>query len=245
MRKIHLFIVPILIFVFAAGSISAENSIDVRTNANLKTEVRTDAKATGTKSIDADTRVKTNVEANTNKGPNTADVRANLKADFQARIDALTVKRAETDRQREEARNRAEAKRIEVRAQTVEFQASVAAERLANAGRVSLVVIERLESIATRLDSRIAKLKAQGANTAESERFVAAARSDLALARVKVSAFASIDFSTTTAQDNFRRVHALVSEVRELIRSAHKNLTSAVRLLSSVEINAAAEAGVN
>ena len=127
-----------------------------------------------------------------------------------------------------------EAKRAEMKEKRVEFQKDIAKRKVENVSKVITATIERLGKIIERIESRIAKLKSAGGNTAESERFVALAKTDLEMAKVSVAAFASIDLSSDKAQENFERIRTAAAEAREHIRSAHENLMKAVRLLGQV-----------
>ncbi|OHA92519.1 MAG: hypothetical protein A2665_00560 [Candidatus Zambryskibacteria bacterium RIFCSPHIGHO2_01_FULL_46_30] len=177
-------------------------------------------------------------EASLNTSVNTEaiQVQAQMRAEIEAR-------RAQADERREAARIEAEARRAEAQSKRVEFQQAVAKRQVENTARVILATIERLENIIVRLESRMAKIKAQGGVTSESETFVAAARANLSDARLAVDAFVSIDLSSERALENFQRIRATAAETREHIRAAHRNLMMAVRSLSSVEMNL--EAGIS
>ena len=163
-------------------------------------------------------------------------VQAQIRAEIEAR-------RVQADERREAARVEAEARRAQTQTKRVEFQQTVAKRQVENTARVILATIERLENIIVRLESRMAKIKAQGGVTSESETFVAAARANLSDARLAVDAFVSIDLSSERALENFQRIRATAAETREHIRAAHRNLMMAVRSLSSVEMNL--EAGIS
>lgn len=147
----------------------------------------------------------------------------------------LGARRAEADAKREDARVKAEAKRVEMRAKRVEFQQDIAKRKVEHTSEVILATIERLEEIIIRLESRIAKVQAQGGITSESERFISLARVNLSDARAAVDAFAGIDLSSEKAAENFERIRGIAAETREHIRAAHQNLMMSVRSLSSVE----------
>lgn len=159
----------------------------------------------------------------------------------KARREAMKVereeKRAEMDAKREAKRVEIEAKREEMKTKRVEFQQSVAKRKVENTARVISATIDRLEKIIVRVESRIAKVKSNGGDTAESERYVALAKDDLAKAEAVVATFASLDLTSEKAKENFERIRTAAGEAREYIRSAHENLMLAVRNLSSKEIN--------
>ena len=113
----------------------------------------------------------------------------------------------------------------------IEKQQNVTKRKAEQAGKVLLATIERLEKIVLRLDSRIAKVKAAGGLTAESERYSAEAKFHLAEARKSLGAFKSVDLSGLKASENFSRVRDVASVTREHIRQAHQSLTKAIRAL--------------
>ena len=158
-------------------------------------------------------------EASLNTSVNTEaiQVQAQMRAEIEAR-------RAKADERREAARIEAEARRAEAQSKRVEFQQAVAKRQVENTARVILATIERLENIIVRLESRMAKIKAQGGVTSESETFVAAARANLSDARLAVDAFVSIDLSSERALENFQRIRATAAETREHIPAPHPNL---------------------
>lgn len=112
-----------------------------------------------------------------------------------------------------------------------EFQRESAKRKIENAGRVLGATIERLEKIADRVESRIEKMAERGGDTSEAESYLAKARADLAGAKSAIGGFSSVDLSGETAQDNFQRVREAAAGIREYIRSAHHNLSLAVKPL--------------
>ena len=164
-------------------------------------------------------------------------VQAQIRAEIEAR-------RVQADERRETLRVEAESRRASSTARRIEFQQDIAKRQVENTARVILATIGRLENIIVRLESRIAKIKARGGLTSESEGFVAAARANLSDARLAVDAFVSIDLSSERALENFQRIRAAAAEAREHIRAAHRNLMMAVRSLGSVEMNLEADISV-
>ena len=164
-------------------------------------------------------------------------VQAQMRAEIEAR-------RVQADERRETLRVEAESRRASSTARRIEFQQDIAKRQVENTARVILATIGRLENIIVRLESRIAKIKARGGLTSESEGFVAAARANLSDARLAVDAFVSIDLSSERALENFQRIRAAAAEAREHIRAAHRNLMMAVRSLGSVEMNLEADISV-
>lgn len=177
-----------------------------------------------------DAYINTSVDTNTSVNTRAIQVQAQVRAEMEAR-------RAQADTKREAARVLAETKRAEMRAKRAEFQQDIAKRKVEHTAKVILATIEHLEKIIVRLESRIAKVKAMGGVTTESEGFVASAKVNLSNAKTSVGAFASLDLSGEKARDNFERIRVAAAEAREHIRAAHRNLMMAVRLLGSIEMD--------
>lgn len=167
---------------------------------------------------------------------NASDLRGNAST-TRALIEQ---KRADMDLRRETMRAQAEAKRAEVKAKVetrqVELKEEVVEKKLGNTARVMSATIERLENIASRISSRIEKIKARGGETADAERYLAEAKSNIGSAKLSVAALASVELSGETIKEDFERIRSVASEVREYLRSAHENLMLSVRALNSSEV---------
>lgn len=168
-------------------------------------------------------------------------------AEFEARRTEMEARRAELEKQALERRAEREAKAEELRFQVeerreemqqkrVEFQQEIAEKRIENTNRVILATIERLLSIALRIDSRIDKVFVAGGDVIEAEAYLASARADLDAAKASVAEFANLDLSSDDAQVNFELVRVSAKEAKEHIRSAHQNLRNAVVAVSSQNI---------
>lgn len=151
-------------------------------------------------------------------------VRANVKANIEAR-------RASTTERIQEMRANMMMRKASSTERRVEMQQGLAKRKAENVARVIKATIERLEKIILRIESRIAKVEAQGGDTSESKAFVAAAKVNLADAKLAVDAFASLDLTSDKASENFEKVRVAAAEAKEYIRSAHQNLMMAVRSL--------------
>lgn len=140
---------------------------------------------------------------------------------------------------------------VERRASSTErravLQMNIAKRKANYTSRVLVATVERLENIIERLESRIAKVKANGGNTAESERFVAEAKTHLSAAKSSIALFVSLDLTGDRAQTNFERIRNLAQETKGHIREAHRNLMLAIRALggSRVNVNATSSVEVN
>ncbi|KKU50236.1 MAG: hypothetical protein A3F53_01070 [Candidatus Zambryskibacteria bacterium RIFCSPHIGHO2_12_FULL_48_10] len=110
----------------------------------------------------------------------------------------------------------------------MELQSNIAKKRAVNTSRVLTATVERLGNIATRIESRIAKVKAAGGDVTQSEAAIAEARNHLSLAKTSISAFTSIDLSTGDVREKYDRVKAVAAEVKTHLREAHRSLMKAV-----------------
>lgn len=130
-----------------------------------------------------------------------------------------------------EVRNNIEERKASSTERRVEMQRGLAKKKAEHVARVLTATVERLEKIITRLESRIAKVKALGGVTAETESFVAEAKSHLSLAKLSIAALSSVDLSLDKARDNFERVRVAAAEAKGHIREAHTSLKKAIRSL--------------
>ena len=113
----------------------------------------------------------------------------------------------------------------------VEMQRNLAKRKAEHTAKVLSATVLRLEKIATRLDSRIAKVDASGGTTTDAKIFVAEARVHLALASSTIATFSSLDLSGDKAQENFEKVRVLAKEVKDHLREAHTSLMKATRAI--------------
>jgi len=239
-----------LVFIFGvsfsvfAQSINTEASVEsrpVQVQSQMRVRINSDFKAIHeaqrTQLEEQREHIRTEAEVRRADAKEAGDDARARRETIRLEIEA---KWAERDEQREAVRVEAESKRAEARAEAltkrVEFQQAVAERKIEKVTKVILVTIERLEQIIVRIESRVAKVQARGGDTAESERFVLAAKGNLADARLVVGTFAGIDLSGDDARENFERIRIAVATVREHIRAAHQNLMMAVRSLRSNEI---------
>lgn len=258
MKKYYLFTLLFSALIFgASSSVSAQNAVRTSADVSRETEalrveaqvkVRADMKATyeAQKARGEAQREQMKSEAEARKAA--AEARGDeMQAKREAMRIELEAKRTEMDSRREAMRVEFESRRTEMQDKRAEFREDIAKRKVENTERVITITIERLERIIVRVESRIAKIKAQDGVTTESEDSVSVAKGHLADAKASLAVFVSIDLSGETAESNFERIRAVAAEVREHIRAAHQNLMIAVRSLSSVEVGLGleAEAGVS
>ena len=142
-------------------------------------------------------------------------------------------RRAERLREADERRTEIEARMMERETRRAEFRREIAERRVENAKRVISATIERLSSIADRVESRIDKVTLAGGDTSEAETYLAAARADLQSAEESVARFDELDLSSDNAQTNFELIRAAAEEAKGHIRSAHQNLAGSVSSFSN------------
>lgn len=145
----------------------------------------------------------------------------------------IDLRRASSADRREERRENIDERRASATAKRIEVQQNIAKRQVEHVSKVMLATIERLEKIIARIESRIAKLEAEGRAAGESKEFVAEAKANLSDAKLKVATFSSIDLTSVKAQENFQRIRAAAAEARELIKEARENLMKAIRSLVS------------
>ncbi len=155
---------------------------------------------------------------------------AQIKLEAKERMED---RKASSTERREDMMAQAEVRKASSTAKRIEMQQGLAKRKAEMAGKLLEATISRLEKIVARLDSRIAKVKADGGVTAESEAFSAQAKVHLSEARQSLAVFASIDLSADKAAANFSKVKEAVSAVRAHIKEAHQSLMNAVRALKS------------
>lgn len=166
-----------------------------------------------------------------------------IKTDASVRASSTSIKvRAEAKAEMQEKRQEnVEQRKASSTARRVEMQQGLAKKKAEHTARVLTATVERLEKIIARVESRIAKVKAEGKDVTQSEAFVLEAKNYLGLAKMSIAPFASVDLSSDKAQENFERVRQIAFEAKEHIRAAHQSLMKAIRSLGKTraEVNAA------
>ena len=105
--------------------------------------------------------------------------------------------------------------------------------------------VERLEKLTARIETRIAKLKSEGKNTAEAEKFVVEAKIQIGEA---VAGIAKIEVACETAlsadslKGSFEEVRSLADSIRDDLKAAHRALMSTLPIIkglsTSLNVNA-------
>lgn len=170
-----------------------------------------------------------------------------LRVDYEARkleIKAeMEAKRAEVKAEMEvrksERASSSEMRKASSTERRLEKQDEIAERHAERAAIRFTAMVERLMNMIERIESRIAKVKANGGVTVEAEASVAAAKSDLVKAQADITVLKSIEVSGENFQEKFALVKEAAAKVKADLRSAHTNMMKAVRSLGS------ARAGIN
>ena len=95
----------------------------------------------------------------------------------------------------------------------------------------------RLEKLANRIDSRIAKMKEKGVDTSEAEKLMAVAETEIKTAEVSTTDFTSTvsgtSFGTTVAEvkQNFATIKTQMEETKSKIKEAHATMVDVINNL--------------
>ena len=152
-------------------------------------------------------------------------------------------RRASTTERIKDIKVRIEERKASTTARRTEIQQNVAKRLADNASKTLSATIERLEKILSRVESRIAKVKAEGGVTTEAEGFVAEAKVHLSQAQQGIEVFASLNLTADKAQANFETIRAAAATVKEELKAAHENLMKAARALKGPKAGVNVEAG--
>lgn len=159
------------------------------------------------------------------------EANAQLKATFEER-EAQHEQWREARQAELEERQAALRARFEERRE--EISARINEQVLRIVERIELrfvAAVARLEGIADRLESRIAKFEERGSDVTEATEALAQARSDLALAtELTADLSASLDSSlaSATPRENFAKARIAMSDIKNVLRQVHGHLRDAV-----------------
>jgi hypothetical protein len=173
-----------------------------------------------------------------------------VRADYE--LKKLEI-RTEMESKRAEVRAEAELKRMNRASSTatstkmrnasstekrIEKQHEIAKRHADKAALRFTAMIERLMTMIERIESRIAKINTEGGVTTEAEASVAAAKGDLVSAQANITILKGITVSGDNFQASFSEVREAAAAVKANLRSAHANMTSAVRALAGFKARA-------
>lgn len=190
-------------------------------------------------------------------GVSGAQAQVNTEINAGARVERENKLRAEYELRKLEIRTEMEAKRSEIRAQVelnksnrasstasstkmrnasstekrVEKQHEIVGRYADKAALRFTAMIERLMTMIERIESRISKIKAEGGITTEAEASVSAAKADLVSAQANVTVLKNINITGDNFQTSFSQVKEAAAAVKANLKSAHTNMSKAVRSL--------------
>jgi len=202
--KKHKLIASLAIFSILSVALPA-SAQEVKVRANASTTPLKARMETKAKIEDRRAEIKTNMEE---RRASSTEKRAEMKTEFEARKASSTAKR-------------------------IEMQQGLAKRKAEHTAKVLMATIERLLKLVGRVESRIEKMKAEGKDVVESERFIAEAKAHLSEAKASLSLFTSIDLSGEKARDNLSKVKEAATTVKTHIRAAHQSLMKAIRSLKN------------
>ncbi len=146
--------------------------------------------------------------------------RAEMKQKFEERKASTTERIQERKASSTEKRASSTEKRLEMKGEILKRQAGRTEKMLGQ-------MIEHMDRLASRIASRIEKVKAEGKDVSESEGFLAEGRVHLTEARTSLSTFSSLVLS----KDNIGDIRVGASGVKNHLRLAHQSLVKAINSL--------------
>jgi hypothetical protein len=180
------------------------------------------------------------------------EVDARVTTEQEVQADAQAEARVSTQADRaatqQELTASATQKRAQVQEQVAQRQVALQAraqERVtnlaANMSNRMEAVLERLQNITNRLESRIIKLNEQGVDTTASAAALVSAQLSLDGARAEISDIDASVYAAVSAADaraEWTTLKAKFSTVRDLLKTAHSELQQSISLLkeASVEV---------
>ncbi|HRH25341.1 MAG TPA: hypothetical protein PLD99_00080 [Parcubacteria group bacterium] len=165
------------------------------------------------------------------------DKREEMKEDRkELRDDRQEDRQDKREDRREDRQDKREDRREDRGEKSVKVRADVAV-------RVLEATITRLETLATRIDSRIAKIGSTGTSTTEATGFVASARTDIGTAKTHIANIKGIDLSSDTASStatstnkvNRDKIKSEAKLAKEALVSAKQNLMKALNAIKRIE----------
>ncbi len=170
------------------------------------------------------------MEASSNVNANVR-VEVDMKQRREDRQQKIEDRQEEREERQEERREYREEKRDD-RKETIEARIRTHADWMTKRFNAAIV---RLEKLGGRIDSRIAKIKAEGGNTSEAEASMKIARAEINEAKsgvLKIESELTLALSTTTlTKDSFKGLKALAETIKEDVRASHSAMTKAIKSL--------------
>jgi hypothetical protein len=127
----------------------------------------------------------------------------------------------------------------ENRGKSSEARENVLIKRIDHTSKVLNATANRLDKIASRIESRIAKIKAEGEQTADAEASVKLAKENLIEARVHINLIVSTASSTASTTDGsiFDKIRTEAKTSKDSLIEARRNLSKAIGFIKGLERN--------
>jgi len=133
----------------------------------------------------------------------------------------------------------AEQRREEAQNKRIESNTRVLSNNIRSDVKVFTATANRLDKIVSRIESRVAKIKAANGDTTQIEANLAIGKLKLAEARTDIAAISSIDISGATSSSTIRTLFSTIKasavKAREALKASHAALIKAVTLMQGVE----------
>lgn len=127
----------------------------------------------------------------------------------------------------------------ENRGKSSEAHENVLLKRIDHTYKVLNATANRLDKIASRIESRIEKIKAEGEQTTDAEASVKLAKENLAEARVHINLIVSTASSTASTTDSsiFDKIRTEAKTSKDSLIEARRNLSKAIGFIKGLERN--------
>lgn len=115
----------------------------------------------------------------------------------------------------------------------------IASKQVNHVSQILNATANRLDKIASRIESRIKKIHEGNGSTGQAEALVSAAKVDLVSAKVHITLISSLDFSqsTTTFRENISKIRTEAKAAKDSLTSAKQNLSKAIGEIKGLERN--------
>jgi exonuclease VII small subunit len=173
------------------------------------------------------------------------NVSVSASASVTASTSSTTPKgpRGEIKNKIEDVRSSVQTKREEVRTTLLARLGERLKKHIDQMIRKFNAAVERLEKLTQRIESRIAKLKAEGQNTTEAEGLVAQAKVQISLAKTDIAnlpgaieSALSTTAPSTTPKILLREAQSLVEKIRKELTEAHSLLVKAITKIKGLRV---------
>lgn len=176
----------------------------------------------------------------TNTGTNTKPQVRPIPAQNKEVRQNMMEKRAEIKEEVKEKREEAKANMAERRAEIKEEVKNKRVDNKINAVHLRFqATIERQEGIVARIESRLAKIKADGGNTTEAEKILSEAKGHITEAKTaleNLKTVAGAGAATTTPQASFESLKAASAEIQKHLKASQDSLAKLVERMKAIKV---------